>query len=224
MTKELSPAMLATMNPEALVELANDSAEQSFRRIKEAVHFAVNAGLALNAAKEQTPHGQWARWLKANWNYSHDWANKLMRLAANSDRGMNLDTATSVKSALRLLEDSREPDHSHEPDVSFLSLSRQSRFYDERLLADDAIGFGSDARFTVLIQPSMDDGHAYVGYIDRKEDSVTFWKRPIRRDAVVGCLEVTLPDDCRSLEWEVEVTSTRYEAGFYEINPKENPA
>lgn len=102
--KTITPETLSTWAPETLAELANDAGERAQNVAKQAVQHAILAGNALNAAKSQIPHGEWMAWLKVHWNYSQDWANKLMRLASNSDSTLNLDQAETISEALELVD------------------------------------------------------------------------------------------------------------------------
>lgn len=102
--KVITPETLSTWSVETLAELANDAGERAQKVAKQAVQHAIVAGNALNAAKSQIPHGEWMAWVKSNWNYSQDWANKLMRLASNSESTLNLDQAETISEALELVD------------------------------------------------------------------------------------------------------------------------
>lgn len=101
--KTITAETLSTWTPETLAELANDAGERAQSVAKQAVQHAILAGNALNAAKHQIPHGEWMAWLKVHWNYSQDWANKLMRLASNSESSLNLDQAETITEALEMV-------------------------------------------------------------------------------------------------------------------------
>jgi Protein of unknown function (DUF3102) len=64
------------------------------------VESAVRAGEALLAAKSLCRHGTWTAWLAANFNASHDTANKYMRCARNSECILNLEPERSLSEAL----------------------------------------------------------------------------------------------------------------------------
>lgn len=97
---------------ESLAELANESARDAEQHAKSTVRSAIASGRYLLAAKSQVAHGQWLDWLAANWEYSVDLANKYMRIA-NSEGVMNLQSASSISEALRMIADAKaekEPD------------------------------------------------------------------------------------------------------------------
>lgn len=104
--KTITAETLSTWAPDTLAELANDAGERAQSVAKQAVQHAIVAGNALNAAKSQIPHGEWMAWLKVHWNYSQDWANKLMRIA-NSECTLNLEESESISEVLELVDNSR---------------------------------------------------------------------------------------------------------------------
>jgi hypothetical protein len=68
----------------------------------EMVEHAINAGLALIAAKEQVKHGEWGDWLKVNFKPSADTAENYMRIARNSEQVRDLPEP-NLRNALRAL-------------------------------------------------------------------------------------------------------------------------
>lgn len=106
MTKELKTIDLNLLPIVTLGEMANESAEQVEKNAKATVQKAIDCGRYLTAIKEQLEHGQWGGWLGANWNYSHDTANRYMTLA-NSACVRNLIEAKSINEALRIISDSK---------------------------------------------------------------------------------------------------------------------
>src|SRR5215217_3820103 len=55
-----------------------------------ALEHAIRCGELLLEAKRRKPHGGWMAWVAANFEGSHDLANKYMRVARNSERVLNL--------------------------------------------------------------------------------------------------------------------------------------
>lgn len=104
------------MQPEQLLEMANDAADQVERRGRETVQHAIVAGRSLLEAKRQTPHGEWMAFLKSHWNRSVRHAQNYMTLA-NTQHASHLDQAGSVRAALAMIasESEPEPDTTPEP-------------------------------------------------------------------------------------------------------------
>jgi len=116
MTKLGNQGSLDGLPLESLAELANESARDAEQHAKSTVRSAIASGRYLLAAKSQVAHGQWLDWLAANWEYSVDLANKYMRIA-NSEGVMNLQSASSISEALRMIADAKaekEPDQQPE--------------------------------------------------------------------------------------------------------------
>ncbi len=103
---------------ETLAEFANEAGEQAEKHAKGAVQFALQAGRALQAAKDQVPHGEWLAWLGANWDYHQMTASRYMRLA-NYTCVFNLKSAESINEALRIVaEDPDTPKQTRTPKAS----------------------------------------------------------------------------------------------------------
>jgi hypothetical protein len=108
------------LNVEALAVIANESAEQVESSARKTVEHAERCGRALLAAKEKVPHGQWLGWIGANFNYSRTTASQYMQIA-NYKHACNLESATSVREALRLIsEDPETPKRERKPGVEIL--------------------------------------------------------------------------------------------------------
>jgi len=66
-----------------------------------ALEFALEAGTALNAAKEKVPHGEWGAWLLREVpGLSSDRATRYMRMAKEIPHVRNLDQIKTVRQAL----------------------------------------------------------------------------------------------------------------------------
>ena len=79
---------LATIPGAGLATLATDINEQHERAVMyvgQSFDAAVRAGLLLIDAKEQVPHGQWLKWLKANVKVGARQAANYMRVATCPD-------------------------------------------------------------------------------------------------------------------------------------------
>jgi len=87
---------------ETLAEMANEAAEQCENNARATVQKAIDAGRYLTAIKEQLPHGEWLPWVAENWKYVPRQAERFMQLA-NSTRASNLEQASSVREALRIV-------------------------------------------------------------------------------------------------------------------------
>lgn len=92
---------------ETLAIYANEAAELCEATGRLTVEHAIRAGRALLAAKEKVKHGEWSVWLQDNFRQSQARACQYMEIA-NFNRGLNLDDATSIRQALRLIADSPE--------------------------------------------------------------------------------------------------------------------
>jgi len=98
---------LETLPVETLAEMANEAAAACEASGRKTVEHAATCGRALLAAKSQVKHGQWLDWLAKNFSQSRQRAQQFMEIA-NCYRGSNLEEATSVRDALRLIAESPE--------------------------------------------------------------------------------------------------------------------
>jgi hypothetical protein len=88
----------------------NDEHLQAHRDAQSAISHALNAGELLIQARTEVPHGGWAEWLAANVVFSERTARSYMELARNKGELASKETdGLSVRGALKLLADSREP-------------------------------------------------------------------------------------------------------------------
>lgn len=97
---------LSGVSQDVLAEMANGAAENVERNLQSAVKNAITAGRALIAAKSQCVHGEWLQWLKKNWRYSQPKAFRYIELA-NYSCVNNLDSATSIAEALRIIAETK---------------------------------------------------------------------------------------------------------------------
>ena len=103
MNIEQQAAIYESWTLSQLAEEAIGAADAAVRNSRAAVVQAVNAGRLLIAAKAKVEHGQWKRWLEANWQSrgrSYETAKQYMRLA---NSGLNLSEIPSIREGLRML-------------------------------------------------------------------------------------------------------------------------
>jgi len=99
--------------PIPTIEQINLEHQLANSKAAEAVQHATNCGLMLLQVKASLKHGEWLPWLKQQQEagligFSHMTATKYMRLAANINRDLYLES-TSIRAALELLSD-KEPE------------------------------------------------------------------------------------------------------------------
>jgi hypothetical protein len=100
---------------------------------------------------------------------------------------------------------------------SILTMAKQSRFFDGRLLADDVLAMAEHGRKSLTIQPSTVPGFAHVSVIDFETSSTEYTNKPIRRDAIALFLDGVLPGSIKTIEWRVTTTAKRWQRGLMEI-------
>ncbi len=100
---------LVTVDLTDVAEYINKEYELAQECATSAVEHAINCGKALIDAKAQCKHGQWMTWLAGHVSFTPKTAAEYMRLAnANLTHALNLDEATSIRSALKLLNSGDE--------------------------------------------------------------------------------------------------------------------
>lgn len=87
---------------ETLAEMANEAAAACEASGRKTVEHAIRCGRALLAIRPQIPHGEWLDWLKDHFDHSRQLASQYMEIA-NCQRASNLEDATSVRHAMRLI-------------------------------------------------------------------------------------------------------------------------
>lgn len=98
---------LESLPVETLAEMANEAAAACEASGRKTVEHAIRCGRALLAAKAQVKHGEWLDWVALNFEQSQPMAARYMDIA-NYSRANNLEQATSIRDALRLIADSPE--------------------------------------------------------------------------------------------------------------------
>jgi hypothetical protein len=109
------------LDVEALAVIANDAAEEVESNARKTVEHAERCGRALLAAKAKVPHGQWSAWVGSNFDYSHRLATQYMTIASNWHRAANLESAGSIREALRMIAENPEtPKRERKPSVEVI--------------------------------------------------------------------------------------------------------
>lgn len=109
------------LDVEALAIVANDAAAEVESSARKTVEHAERCGRALLAAKEKIAHGQWLGWLAKNFDYDQRHASRYMTIASNWSRVTNLESATSLREALRMIaEDPETPKRERKPSVEVI--------------------------------------------------------------------------------------------------------
>jgi hypothetical protein len=99
-------------------------------------------------------------------------------------------------------------------DDSILTMAKQSRFFDERLLADDTLATAEHGLRSLYIQPSEVPGFAHVSVMDSETNLTEHTDTPIRRDAIALFLDSILPGSVNAIEWRVITTEERWPYGI----------
>lgn len=92
---------------EALAAMANEAAAACEASGRKTVEHAIRCGRALLAAKAQVKHGEWGEWLQQHFDQTQMRATQYMAIA-KLNTCLNLDDATSISGALRLIAESPE--------------------------------------------------------------------------------------------------------------------
>ncbi len=220
---------------ETLAEFANDAGEQAEKHAIGAVQFALQAGRALQAAKDQVQHGEWLAWLGANWNYHQVTASRYMRLA-NQTCVFNLKSAASINEALRIVaEDPETPKQTRSnkagvtviepdqvkktPDVEVVPVAASDPVDTEnqdtgRMLEETTAAYGTAEGIDVVVEPSVSPGYAYLSILIGTE--CVWLKRPIIRKGIPVLLRGEIPADAR-LSWEFTENADRVNQALFAI-------
>jgi len=99
-------------------------------------------------------------------------------------------------------------------DDSILTMAKQSRFFDERLLADDVLAIAEHGSRSFYIQPSEVPGFAHVSVMDSETNLTEHTDKPVRRDAIALFLDSILPRSVNAIEWRVVTTEERWPHGI----------
>jgi hypothetical protein len=92
---------------ETLAEMAAEKAALVEQHGRKTVQAAIDCGRYLTEIKSRLGHGEWMPWLEANWNHSTVWASQFMKMA-NYKHAYNLEEASSVREALRMIGEAEE--------------------------------------------------------------------------------------------------------------------
>ncbi len=95
-----------------------------------------------------------------------------------------------------------------------LEMAKQSRFFDERLLANDILAIAEHGAKCITIQPSTVPGFAHVSVVDFQTNTSESTDKPIRRDAIALFLDSILPGCVNAIEWRVTTTEERWLHGI----------
>ncbi len=95
---------------------ANDAHQRCAEASNHALHWAVKAGNALNAAKSVLPHGEWGGWVEDNFQGDIRTATNYMRVASDPNRQRVSDLP--LRKALKALTQLNK-DPSHKWDAKF---------------------------------------------------------------------------------------------------------
>jgi hypothetical protein len=98
---------LETLPVETLAEMANEAAAACEASGRKTVEHAIRCGRALLAAKAQVKHGEWLNWLQSNFHHTRQHADRFIEIA-NCTRVCNLEEATSIRDALRMIAETPE--------------------------------------------------------------------------------------------------------------------
>lgn len=116
-----------------LAQVINAEYEAAQTDAQSAVQHAINCGTALVDAKAKCNHGEWLPWLEANVTFSHKTATSYMKLAeANMKRASILDSAKSVREAIKLI------DAPYQSDKNSASTKRKPNANGNKPSVDDA--------------------------------------------------------------------------------------
>lgn len=94
-----------------LAEIANHENAMAIAAGHRMFDHAVNAGLALTAAKAQLPHGEWMPWVEANLEIALATASRYMRFAAYQDEIREAMVDPTIRGAERFLRGLPRADH-----------------------------------------------------------------------------------------------------------------
>jgi hypothetical protein len=103
----MSEIILTDLPTETLAEMAAEKAALVEQHGRKTVQAAIDCGRYLTEIKGRLGHGEWLPWLEANWNHSTVWASQFMKMA-NYKHAYNLEEASSVREALRMIGEAEE--------------------------------------------------------------------------------------------------------------------
>jgi len=92
---------------ETLAEMAAEKAALVEQHGRKTVQAAIDCGRYLTEIKSRLGHGEWLPWLEENWRLHQAWASQFMKMA-NYAHAHNLEEASSVREALRMIGEAEE--------------------------------------------------------------------------------------------------------------------
>lgn len=143
-----------------VVEEINHEHELCIGSMRNTLEHALRIGELLIQEKEKVQLGDWMIWVKMNCNFDHKQATQYMRVSSNWARVPNIEDATSIRHALRMIAAADpKPKPEIEPEQE-LAISF-SWFNDERVTdVYDAMKKMSST-ITLLKTAKQDHGAAY---------------------------------------------------------------
>ena len=103
----MNEIILTNLPTETLAAMAAEKAELVEQHGRKTVQAAIDCGRYLTEIKSRLGHGEWLPWLEENWNHSTVWASQFMKMA-NYKHAYNLEEASSVREALRMIGEAEE--------------------------------------------------------------------------------------------------------------------
>lgn len=169
---------------DVLADEINEEHRQAEAAMTEALVHARNAGRGLNAAKDQTEHGEWGDWVRDNFEGSERTARVYQRIARNWTKIENRqrDADLSIRGAVRLLRDGDSADAGSEE-----TEEREPG----RVEAGEAIylrfpewAVGVDYGW---IWPATEEGFFWLVFMESHPDgsgTTRFWWRPMSAEGI----------------------------------------
>jgi hypothetical protein len=104
----MSEIILTNLTTETLAEMAAEKAALVEQHGRKTVQAAIDCGRYLTEIKSRLAHGEWLPWLEENFPHAQQHANRYMVIAANYTRVSNLEEASSIREALRMIGEAEE--------------------------------------------------------------------------------------------------------------------
>jgi hypothetical protein len=104
----MSEIILTNLTTETLAEMAAEKAALVEQHGRKTVQAAMDCGRYLTEIKSRLAHGEWLPWLEENFPHAQQHANRYMVIAANYTRVSNLEEASSIREALRMIGEAEE--------------------------------------------------------------------------------------------------------------------
>ena len=104
----MNEVILTNLPTETLAAMAAEKAELVEQHGRKTVQAAIDCGRYLIEIKSRLGHGEWLPWLEENFPHAQQHANRYMVIAANYTRVSNLEEASSIREALRMIGEAEE--------------------------------------------------------------------------------------------------------------------